>query len=161
MAAPGSVEGRDTGRGGFNGGRGGREGGRGGRQLGPSALWKTHRALETQDVGRQAGRTGLDGPSPPAPLGTLTKTHTQLHSLHSSLNPFLSAGQPSTLDQLFQCRGPKRTLLQVPETEFSGVHDRLFDRSLPQVRGCDGKQPLGRQTSFSCSSFLSGTHLSD
>lgn len=84
MAAPGSVEGRDTGRVGFNGGSKGRRGW-GDRQLGPSALWKTHRALETQDVGMQAGRTGLDTPSPPAPL---QHTHKDTHTI--AFSPFLS-----------------------------------------------------------------------
>lgn len=86
MAAPGSVEGRDTGRVGFNGGSAGEEEGRGGwggRQLGPSALWKTHRLLETQDVGMQAGRTGLDIPSN-CPPSTHTKTHT------IAFSPFLA-----------------------------------------------------------------------
>lgn len=85
MAAPGSEEGRDTGRGGFNEGGAEKEGGGGGRQLGPSALWKTHRLLwKTQDVGMQAGRTGLDIPPTPPPSAAHTHTHT------IPFSPFLS-----------------------------------------------------------------------
>lgn len=90
MAAPGSVEGRDTGRVGFNGGSTGR--GRGKQTAWPlSSLEDSQTALETQDVGMQAGRMGLDTHTPASLPLSRAHTHTKLHSLHSFLNPFLSA----------------------------------------------------------------------
>lgn len=92
MAAPGSVEGRDTGRVGFNGGSAGRGvggGGEGEGRVGRQTAWPlssledSQTALETQDVGMQAGRTGLDTPSN-CPPSTHTKTHT------IAFSPFLS-----------------------------------------------------------------------
>lgn len=72
MAAPGLEEGRDRGRGGFNegNGRGGGEGEGEGEadSLAPQLFGKTHRLLwKTQDVGMQAGRTGLAIPPNPTP----------------------------------------------------------------------------------------------
>ncbi len=94
MAAPGLEEGRDRGRGEFNEGNGRGGGGEGEGEadsLAPQLFGKTHRLLwKTQDVGMQAGRTGLAIPPPNRPhTHTHTHTHTQFHSLHSSLNPFL------------------------------------------------------------------------
>lgn len=93
MAAPGSVEGRDIGRVGFNGGSTGR--GRGKQTAWPlSSLEDSQTALETQDVGMQAGRMGLDTHTPTSLTHTHTHpclSHTKLHSLHSIPNPLLSA----------------------------------------------------------------------
>lgn len=50
--------------------------------LAPQLFGKTHRLLwKTQDVGMQAGRTGLDNPP--------NRPHTHTHVIPFSLNPFL------------------------------------------------------------------------
>lgn len=80
MAAPGLEEGRDRGRGGFNEGNAEEEeeGESEADSLAPQLFGKTHRLLwKTQDVGMQAGRTGLDIPPTPPPTA---HTHTHAHN---------------------------------------------------------------------------------
>lgn len=57
--------------------------------LAPQLFGKTRRLLwKTQDVGMQAGRTGLD--IPPSPTPNRPHTHAHTHNSILALNPFLS-----------------------------------------------------------------------